>query len=111
MPTVILGGPVRLSRVQSKGWCAQRGGVPLSADPDLLFDGPADASWTVALTHGAGAGMDSPFLDFFARGLGGCGFRVVRFEFPYMASRRVTGKRKPPDSAPVLRETWRKPSA
>ena len=61
----------------------------MPADPELLFDGPADASRTVALAHGAGAGMDSPFLDSFAKGLGGRGFRVVRFEYPYMASNRV----------------------
>jgi predicted alpha/beta-hydrolase family hydrolase len=49
--------------------------------------------------------MDSPFLDFFARGLGKRGVRVVRFEYPYMASQRRTGKKKPPDREPVLRET------
>jgi predicted alpha/beta-hydrolase family hydrolase len=32
--------------------------------------------------------------------------RVVRFEFPYMAERRQTGKRRPPDREPVLRQTW-----
>jgi hypothetical protein len=31
----------------------------------------------------------------------------VRFEFPYMAGRRVDGKKRPPDRAPVLIETWR----
>jgi len=80
----------------------------LTADPELLFDGPSDASTTIALAHGAGAGMDSPFLTFFAMGLGARGFRVVRFEYPYMASQRVTGKKKPPDPEPVLQETWLK---
>jgi predicted alpha/beta-hydrolase family hydrolase len=50
--------------------------------------------------------MVSPFMDFFAKGFGKQGFRVVRFEYPYMASKRVTGKKKPPDREPVLRETW-----
>jgi predicted alpha/beta-hydrolase family hydrolase len=50
--------------------------------------------------------MSSPFLEFFAKGLGKLGFRVVRFEFPYMASKRATGKHRPPDREPVLRETW-----
>ncbi len=76
------------------------------ADSELLFNGPADASRTIVLAHGAGAGMDSPFMEFFARGLGQSGVRVVRFEFPYMASRRRTGKKKPPDRESVLRETW-----
>jgi predicted alpha/beta-hydrolase family hydrolase len=50
--------------------------------------------------------MDSPFIEFFAKGLGQRGFRVVRFEFPYMAARRTTGQKKPPDREPVLRRTW-----
>lgn len=45
-------------------------------------------------------------MDFFAKGLGKTGFRVVRFEYPYMATKRATGKQKPPDREPVLRETW-----
>jgi len=58
----------------------------MSATPELLFAGPADAKRTIALAHGAGAGRDTPFLDAFATGLGLRGFRVARFEFPYMAS-------------------------
>jgi predicted alpha/beta-hydrolase family hydrolase len=80
----------------------------LAAKPDFLFDGPAKATMTIALAHGAGAAMDSPFMEFFAKGLGKRGFQVVRFEYPYMASKRVTGKGKPPDREPVLRETWLK---
>jgi predicted alpha/beta-hydrolase family hydrolase len=52
--------------------------------------------------------MDSPFLAFFAKGLGERGFRVVRFEYPYMAAKRATGRQKPPDREPVLRDTWLK---
>jgi hypothetical protein len=82
--------------------------LALPDDPELMFDAPTDAPRTVALAHGAGAGTDSPFMEFFAAGLARKGFRVARFEFPYMASRRVTGKQKPPDREPVLRETWLK---
>src|SRR5580704_4304939 len=74
--------------------------------PEFLFDGPAGFHWTVALAHGAGAGMDTPFLNAFAAGIPQEGIRVVRFEFPYMAQRRQTGKGRPPDREPVLRETW-----
>jgi predicted alpha/beta-hydrolase family hydrolase len=42
----------------------------------------------------------------FAERLADSGFRVVRFEFPYMAAKRETGKSKPPDREPVLREAW-----
>jgi predicted alpha/beta-hydrolase family hydrolase len=77
----------------------------------FLYDGPADARWTLALAHGAGQPMDAPFMTAIAAGvtargdaLGGV--RVARFEFPYMAAARQTGRRKPPDREPVLREAW-----
>jgi len=76
--------------------------------PDLLLDGPKNAKWTIALAHGAGAGMDTPFMNAFAAGLAETGYRVARFEFPYMAGYRKTGNRNPPDREPVLRETWLK---
>ena len=71
---------------------------------EFLFDGPKGAARTVALAHGAGAPMDSPFMAAFAAGLAR-GVRVARFEFPYMAGRRE-GRRRGPDSPRVLRETW-----
>ena len=72
----------------------------------LLMDGPRRARNTIVLAHGAGAVMDSEFMNAFAEGLAGHGLRVVRFEFSYMAARRVTGKGRPPDREPTLRETW-----
>ncbi len=78
----------------------------MPTDLELLIDGPADAPLTVALAHGAGVGMDAPFMNFFAAGIAKSGYRVVRFEFPYMAECRRTGKKKPPDREPVLRDTW-----
>ena len=50
--------------------------------------------------------MDSPFLNAIAEGVGAAGYRVARFEFPYMRARREEGRRKPPDREPVLRESW-----
>jgi predicted alpha/beta-hydrolase family hydrolase len=73
---------------------------------DFLFDGPVDSSLTLVLAHGAGAPMDSPFLNVIARGVAGAGFRVARFEFPYMRERRLTGRRRAPDRGPVLEESW-----
>jgi predicted alpha/beta-hydrolase family hydrolase len=80
----------------------------MSSIPDLLIDGPKKAKQTIVLAHGAGAAMDTPFMDYFAKGLADRGFRVARFEFPYMAAKRLTGKSKPPDREPILRETWLK---
>ena len=74
---------------------------------DLLVDGPADAAITLALAHGAGAAMDSPFMTAMAVRLADRGHRVVRFEFPYMAARRRDGRRRPPDRQPLLITTWR----
>lgn len=46
----------------------------------------------VAIAHGAGAGMDHPFLVGFAAALRGLGFTTVRFNFPYFeAGRRMPG--------------------
>ncbi|MFC4235027.1 alpha/beta family hydrolase [Thalassospira xianhensis] len=73
---------------------------------DFIFDGPDDAKQTILLAHGAGAAMDSPFMNEMAAGLAACGYRVARFEFPYMAKRRVDGRERGPDRAPVLIETY-----
>lgn len=74
--------------------------------PKFLFNGPKKARLTLALAHGAGAGMDSAFMQWFAEALGDRGMRVARFEFPYMAARRSSGKKGPPDKLPVLVDTW-----
>jgi uncharacterized protein len=72
---------------------------------EMLFDGPEDGP-AIVLAHGAGAPMDSAFMNVMARGLGTGGARVARFEFPYMRRRRETGERRPPDREPALREAW-----
>ena len=73
----------------------------------MLIDGPSRARATVILAHGAGAPMDSPFMEYFANGLSKKKLRVVRFEFPYMAGRREPdGKKRPPDREPKLRQAW-----
>jgi len=75
---------------------------------DLLFDGPDDAAMTVVLAHGAGAPMNTPFLNSVARGLAAAGgMRVLRFEFPYMRARRQGGGRGAPDREPILRNAWK----
>ena len=73
---------------------------------NFLFDGPDDAATTIALAHGAGAPLDSEFMQVFAERLGAMGSRVARFEFPYMAERRKSGEKKPPNRLPQLIDTW-----
>lgn len=75
--------------------------------PDFLFDGPPDAGRTIVLAHGAGAPMDSPFMARVAAGLGDAGFRVARFEFPYMQATRADRKRRPPNGGKTLEGAWR----
>ena len=73
----------------------------------FMFDGPDDAQATLALAHGAGAACDTPFMNAVAAGIGQSAIRVVRFEFPYMAKRRIDGKRRGPDRQEVLLRSWR----
>jgi predicted alpha/beta-hydrolase family hydrolase len=68
----------------------------------FLFDGPESAKTTILLAHGAGAPMDSASMTANAKALADVGFRVARFEFGYMASRRTTAGRKPPPRAETL---------
>lgn len=63
---------------------------------------PADATATVVVAHGAGAGKDHPFLTGFCRALAGHGVATLRFDFPY----REAGRRFP-DRPPVAIATWR----
>ncbi len=56
----------------------------------------------ILLAHGAGAGSDSAYMQAFATGLAAHGFQAILFDFPYMALRKETGRRRPPDRAPKL---------
>ncbi|AVF05556.1 MULTISPECIES: alpha/beta family hydrolase [Devosia] len=68
----------------------------------FLSDGPEDAAVTLLLGHGAGAPMDSASMSAAAKALAAEGFRVVRFEFAYMAARRSGEGRRPPPKAEKL---------
>lgn len=57
---------------------------------------------TLLLAHGAGAAMDSSFMNRMAAALAENGIAVARFEFPYMAARRTGGKKTPPPKAELL---------
>ncbi|KDD69602.1 alpha/beta hydrolase [Pseudomonas mandelii PD30] len=67
----------------------------------------APASATLILAHGAGAPMDSGWMNDMAARLAASGINVLRFEFPYMAQRRIDGGKRPPNPAPKLLECWR----
>jgi uncharacterized protein len=66
-----------------------------------------EAAPTLLLAHGAGAPMDSGFMEEIARLLAERGVRTLRFEFAYMATRRAEGSKRPPDRMPKLELAFR----
>ena len=74
---------------------------------EFLIDGPKTAAKSFMFAHGAGAPMDSAFMQRVAEGVAASGIRVVRFEFPYMQRRRETGKGGAPDPPRVLMQSYR----
>ncbi|HGY9625215.1 alpha/beta family hydrolase [Pseudomonas putida] len=86
---------------------AQVGNVSgLRCDPPRVGDREGYKGCLI-LAHGAGAPMDSGFMEDMAQSLAEQGVGVVRFEFPYMAQRRVGGGKRPPNPQPVLLDCWR----
>ena len=70
----------------------------------MIIDVPAaftpHTTPVVVLAHGAGAGMRSDFMEYYATELSERGLGVVRFQFPYME--RSSGERRPPDPMEAL---------
>jgi len=62
---------------------------------------PDDPWATVVVAHGAGAGMEHPFLRAFTDALNSLGLATLRFNFPY----REAGRRFP-DRPPAAIATW-----
>jgi uncharacterized protein len=62
---------------------------------------------TLILAHGAGAPMDSDFMVAMAENLAARGVQVLRFEFAYMAARRLDGRKRPPNPQAQLLQQWR----
>jgi predicted alpha/beta-hydrolase family hydrolase len=57
-----------------------------------VFATPKRGSPVLVIAHGAGAGMDHPFLVGFSQGMNDQGVATMRFNFPYMeAGRRSPG--------------------
>ncbi len=59
------------------------------------------------MAHGAGAPMDSDWMNDLTKELVKREIQVIRFEFPYMNERRETGKKRPPNTQKVLLDSWR----
>jgi predicted alpha/beta-hydrolase family hydrolase len=65
-----------------------------------FFERPAEARCLLLLAHGAGAGMNHPFMSALAAALAVQGVATFRYQFPYMEQRRHV-----PDSPKTLRAT------
>ena len=77
---------------------ASRSAGEVSAD----LTRPDGARWLLVLAHGAGAGMDHPFMKSLAAALARHGIATLRYQFPYMERRS-----RRPDPAPLLEATVR----
>jgi len=95
--TVGIDGDQWAQCVRDRGW-VWNGAVPR---PENTGDG------TLILAHGAGAPMDSEWMTAMAERLAARGVNVLRFEFPYMAQRRLDGRKRPPNPQPQLLDSWR----
>jgi predicted alpha/beta-hydrolase family hydrolase len=73
-------------------------GTPISG----IYGRPDNPVATLVLAHGAGAGMEHPFLGGLAHALNDDGVATLRFNFPY----REAGK-KFPDRPPAAIAAWR----
>ena len=62
---------------------------------------PRNAAATLVVAHGAGAGMEHPFLAGFCRAMGEAGIATLRFNFLYLERGR-----RSPDPERLLREAW-----
>lgn len=72
-----------------------------------LTSGPMNAAARLLCAHGAGSGMDTPFMAAVAGLLADRNIATLRFEFGYMAARRQGGSRKPPPKAERLMDEYR----
>lgn len=72
-------------------------------DLSVATDGATGAATLIVLGHGAGAPLDSEYMEFFARELSSKDVRVVRFNFAYMEKGR-----RAPDKQAVLEATFGK---
>ena len=65
-------------------------------DVPAAFVAAPRAQAALVVAHGAGAGMDHPFIAGFCRAIGDERISTLRFDFPYMAAGR-----RSPDPAPM----------
>lgn len=87
-----------------KRWTELRVPVTTGADTTaLVYRAEGNATATLVLAHGAGAGQRHPFMVAAAEAIAGLGVDVVTFNFLYTEQ-----KRRVPDRAPLLESCYRR---
>lgn len=76
--------------------------LPAGPTPVSVERTQGERGTTILIAHGAGAGMDHPFLTGLAAALTDTGFSTARFNFPYVEQ----GRRMPGPAAHAI-ATWR----
>jgi uncharacterized protein len=71
-----------------------------AGEVSALLAWPEEPKSVLVLAHGAGAGMNHPFLQKLSEALLGVGVATLRYQFPYMEQRR-----RVPDSPAILTAT------
>src|SRR5438552_1717625 len=91
-------GGIALSEVSREDSRPEGGSMNWRAAEPEQWDGKT----AIILAHGAGQGIDSPFMKFFHDALPKRGFLSVQFNFEYMQQRR-----KFPDPQPKMQALYR----
>ena len=69
--------------------------VPDKGDVSAVWVRPGNAFASMALFHGAGAGIDHPFMSGFAQAIADDGVATLRCNFPYMEAGKRSTDRQP----------------
>lgn len=88
----------------------QKINIPVSEDIGAvsgLLILPKDATSLLVLSHGAGAGMEHPFMEQLAQALGTVKIGTLRFNFAYMENRKGAPDR-PPKAKAVIKAALKK---
>jgi uncharacterized protein len=100
-----------LSHVHHPDWIIDYRMIPSQNRPEegsfeVLQPEGSGARAAIVLAHGAGQGMQSPFMTYFFNEFARRGFLSVRFNFDYM-----NAKRRMPDPQPKLQARYRSVAA
>lgn len=74
--------------------------VEAAGEVSALLNRPAGSRTILVLAHGAGAGMNHPFMESLSSQLAEAGLATLRYQFPYMEARR-----RIPDPPAILTAT------